>query len=214
MDPQARQLATRLTAAFNGGGAASSSPWLWRPLLQLLAQGQPVTADQLAAATGRTTEEIRDVLSANPDTEYDEHGRVVGSGLTQRPTPHRFEVDGRTLYTWCALDTLIFPAVLGLTAQVSSPCHATGTTIRVTVEPDRVTAIEPADAVVSVVTPDTATSIRSAFCDQVHFFSSHAAAQPWLKVHPGATVLPIADAHQLGRPLTEALDSGRGAPSG
>jgi hypothetical protein len=46
-----------------------------------------------------------DSYSVRYDTEYDAHGRVVfGSGLTLRPNPHRFEVDGRTLYTWCALD--------------------------------------------------------------------------------------------------------------
>ena len=113
MDVQAQQLATRLSAAFNGGGAAGDRPWLWRPLLHLLAQGEPVTVDQIAQATGRTPDQVREALAANPDTVFDQDGRVVGSGLTQNPTPHHFEVDGRQLYTWCALDTLAFPAVLG-----------------------------------------------------------------------------------------------------
>ncbi|WP_445261008.1 organomercurial lyase MerB [Pseudonocardia sp. D17] len=151
MDSQAQQLATRLTAAFNGGGAASARPWLWRPLLQLLAQGRPVTVEQIAQATGRTPDQVRGALAANPDTEYDESGRITGSGLTQNPTPHHFEVDGRKLYTWCALDTLIFPAVLGRPARVTSPCHATGTPVRLTVEPDQVTSVEPTTAVVSIV---------------------------------------------------------------
>jgi len=205
MDSSAQQLATRLTAAFNGGGAASARPWLWRPLLHLLAHGEPVTVQQLAAATGRTGDEVRHALAANPDTEYDETGRVVGSGLTLRPTPHHFEVDGRTLYTWCALDTLVFPAVLGQPARVTSPCHANGTPVRVTVEPDKVTHVEPATAVVSLVTPDAPASIRTAFCDQVHFFATPDAATDWLGQHPGATVLPVADAYELGRPLTQAL---------
>ena len=205
MDTIAAQLATRLTAAFNGGGAASARPWLWRPLLRLLATGGPVSLDQLAAATGHTTGQVREALAAIPDTEYDETGRIVGSGLTLRPTPHRFETGGNTLYTWCALDTLVFPAILGQPAQVTSRCHTTGTPVHLTVEPDQITHVEPATAVVSIVTPDTLESIRSAFCNQVHFFASADAAQPWLERHPGATTLPVTEAFALGRPLSDAL---------
>ncbi len=209
MDAQARQLATRLTTAFASAPSADARGWLWRPLLQLLARGEPVTATDLAAATGRTPEQIRQALAGLPDTEYDEAGRIVGSGITLRPTPHHFEVDGRQLYTWCALDTLIFPALLGRPARVTSPCHTTGTPVHLTVAPDKVARVEPATAVVSLVTPEDLTSIRSAFCNQVHFFASPAAAEPWLAQHPGATVLPVEQAFELGRPLVNTF-SGRG----
>ena len=79
-------------------------PWLWMPLLKLLALGDPVDVSDLAAATGRAGEEVRTALKAMGDTEYDGSGRIIGQGLTQRPTQHRFEVNGEQLYTWCALD--------------------------------------------------------------------------------------------------------------
>lgn len=208
-----QQLATRLSARFTGAGASSDRPWLWRPLLALIATGRPVGIDEIAAATGRTGDEIRAALTAMPDTEYDEHGRVVGAGLTQRATPHRFEIDDHILYTWCALDTLAFPAVLHRPARVTSACHATGTPIRLTVTPDDVSAVDPATAVVSVVTPDTPDSIRAAFCNHVHFFTDPAAAQPWLDRHPDATVLPVADAYQLGKPLIAAMLDDNTPPS-
>lgn len=75
-------------------------------------------------------------------------------------------------------------------------------------EPDQVTSVEPATAVVSLVTPDDLASVRSAFCNQVHFFATPDAASNWLHQHPGATVLPVAEAFQLGRPLTEKLLAG------
>lgn len=200
-----QQLAAALTSAFSGAPGAAGRPWLWQPLLRLLAHGEPVTAGQLAQATGRSEGQVRQALAALPDTEYDSLGRVAGSGITLNPTPHRFEVDGIGLYTWCALDTLIFPAVLGKPAHVTSPCHATGTPVHLTVEPGKVTSVQPAGAVVSIVTPGTCSSIRAAFCDQVHFFASPEAAQPWLDQHPGATVLPVHDACQLSRPLTQTL---------
>jgi alkylmercury lyase len=204
MSEASQRLADRLTAAFNGGGT-SSEPWLWRPLLKLIATGQPVTTDQLAEATGRPPGDIRRALQAMPDTEYDQSGRIIGSGLTQRPTSHRYESNGRRLYTWCALDTLIFPAVLATTAHVESPCHATGTPIRLTVSPAEVTDVDPPTAVVSIVTPDDMASVRASFCNQVHFFASPDAAGHWLGEHPEATVVPVADAHQLGVPLTRTL---------
>lgn len=151
-----------------------------------------------------------------PDTEFDGAGRVVGWGITQRPTPHHFEVDGRHLFTWCALDTLMFPALLGHAASVSSPCHATGEPVhvRVDVAPDRVSHVTPADAVVSIVTPGETASIRGAFCNQVHFFANAGAARPWLAEHPGASVLPVREAFELGRPLVAQMAAGAGAGAG
>lgn len=200
---------TGLAARLNDtlGSAPGARSGLWRPLLRLLAAGRPVTTGRLAAATGRTDEDIRQALADMPDTEYDQNGRIVGSGLTLNPTPHRFETGGRTLYTWCALDTLVFPAVLGRTVDVTSPCHATGAPIRLTVEPDRISSVEPDTAVVSIVTPDAPTSIRAAFCNQSHFFASPDTAKDWLGRHPGATVLPVAEAHTLSRPLTERFST-------
>lgn len=193
----------------NSGGTsgqrAGVGALLGRPLLRLLAQGEPVTIDQLAIATGRSTEQVRRALAAAPDTEYDNTGRIVGSGITLNPTPHRFEVDGKQLYTWCALDTLVFPAILGKPATVSSPCHATGELVWVQVAPDGVTGVDPATAVVSLVAPDDCCSVRASFCNQVHFFSSHEAALPWLAEHRGASVVPVAAAHRLGRPIIDTL---------
>lgn len=178
---------------------------LFGPLLQLLAKGKPVAVEDLAAATGRPADEIRAALDALPDTEWDDFGRVVGNGLTLRPTPHRFELDGKQLYTWCALDTLIFPALLGRSARVESPSYGTGTLVRVRVGPDGITDVDPDTAVMSIVTPDAPTSVRAAFCNQVHFFATAADAAPWLAEHPGATVIPVAAAYELGRTFIDEL---------
>ena len=184
--------------------------WLQPVLLRLVAGGEPVTVADLAVAAGRPEPDVRAALAQMPDTEFDDSGRVVGWGITQRTTPHRFNVNGRHLFTWCALDTLMFPALLGKPAQVSSPCHATGEPVEVQVDvhPDRVTSFTPAEAVVSIVTPGQAGSIRGAFCNQVHFFASADAAGPWLAEHPEASVLPVVEAFELGKPLVAQIAAG------
>lgn len=74
-------------------------PTMLVPLLRLLAAGEPVTVEALAAAVGLPVDEVTRRLAAVPDTEYDEQGRIVGQGLTLRPTRHRFTVAGQELYT-------------------------------------------------------------------------------------------------------------------
>ena len=198
------QLLSRLDDALTDGRDVTAQPWLWRPLLHLLATGDPASPEDIATATRRPVDDVRAMLTELPSLEFDEHGRVVGSGITLRPTPHRFEVDKRTLYTWCALDTLIFPGILGRTAHVTSPCHATGDPIRLTVKPEQITNLEPATAVVSLVAPDPGAPIRAGFCNHVHFFRSSEAAHPWLAEHPDAAVLPVQNALELGHRLAAA----------
>ena len=189
-------------------------PALLVPLLRMLAHGEPVDIEQLAAETGRSIEEVRSGLAAVPDTEYDDAGRIIGQGLTLRPTRHRFTVDGQELYTWCALDTLMFPVLIDRTATIESSSPASGQPIRVTATPDQVTSVEPTTAVVSLVNAEDMSSIRSSFCNQVHYFTSAEDAQPWLAEHPSAEVFQVADAYQLGAALTTNLLDRLGAGTG
>ena len=186
-------------------GETGMQPWLWLPLMKLLALGDPVDVADLAAATGRPEEETRAALEAMADTEYDGSGRIVGQGLTQRPTQHRFEVDGEQLYTWCALDTLIFPTLLGAPARIESAYKSTGTPVRVRVDSSGVTSVEPATAVVSLVNPEDMSSVRSSFCNQVHFFASPEEAGPWLENHPEGTIVPVQEAYRLASTMAEKM---------
>ena len=172
----------------------------------MLARCAPVSIDDLVAVTGRSLTEVREVIASLADLETDDQGRIVGYGLTLVPTAHLFEIGGKLLYTWCALDTLAFPYVLGEAASVESPCHTTGAPVRVRIDPEvGITSVEPATAVVSVVPRSAAPSVRESFCNQVHFFASEEAARPWLADHPGAQIVPVADAQDLSCSLVDAL---------
>ncbi|WP_028272478.1 organomercurial lyase MerB [Arthrobacter sp. UNC362MFTsu5.1] len=186
------QVTDRLASSETG-----MQPWLWLPLLKLISLGDPVDAADLAAATGRPVEEVRAALEAMTDAEYDGSGRIVGMGLTQRATRHRFEVDGEQLYTWCALDTLIFPTLLGASARIESAYDSASTPVRLRLGSAGVTGVEPATAVVSLINPEDISSVRSSFCNQVHFFASPEEAEPWLKDHPEGTVIPVEEAYRL-----------------
>ncbi len=134
----------------------------------------------------------------------DEGGNVVGAGLTLRETPHVFEVDGRRLYAWCALDTLMFPVLLEKAARVSSSCAQTDTPIRLSVTPEAVLDVDPRGTVVSLVLPEASCDVRTAFCVHSNFFASAAAARPWLEEHAGGAVVPVADLFDIGREVARS----------
>lgn len=78
----------------------------------------------------------------------------------------------------------------------------------VDVDPDRVSTVSPAEAVVSIVTPGETATIRGAFCNQVHFFASADAAGPWLRRAPRRECPAGREAFELGRPLIARMAAG------
>ncbi|UPK03123.1 organomercurial lyase MerB [Bradyrhizobium sp. 170] len=212
-DPASANLSDRLVASVGQAASARTTPGLYRALLRLLSHGEPVTITELAAAAGQAFDVVQRAVAGWNDTEYDEQGRIIGWALTLRPTQHRFNIDGRQLYTWCALDTLFFPAVIGRPARVESPCAATGVPIRLTVDPTAgVSALDPSAAVVSIVTPEQMSSVRTAFCNPGRFFATPDAARAWQCKYPGMEVLSVVDAHRASRPLSEMLLNGSAPP--
>jgi alkylmercury lyase len=199
-----RELAAHITAPMRiTGGRAFLE--IVPPTLDLLAKGKPASQEEIAAASGKSPEAVQAALGQFPSTEWDEQGRIVGLGLTLHPTPHRLELEGRTLFAWCALDALLFPILLGLPASIESPCRDTGESVQTEMAPARIETVEPPSAVVSIVAARDLASVRSVFCENVHFFASPEAASRWSQRHPEATILSVEEAFHLGRLIAEGL---------
>jgi alkylmercury lyase len=182
-----------LADALAGTFPACDDAPLARALLRRLADGRPVAAS---------------VPARWPNVEFDENGRVVAfGGLSLMPTAHRFTVDGRRLYTWCAWDTLFLPALLERTAQVRSRCGVTGLDVRLTVDPSGVRDADHEPLWVSFPAPSSTSvaDITGSFCCHVHFLAGRAAADEWLSRHPGGTALTLHEAFELGRRATCCL---------
>jgi len=186
----------------------SNQPRLFTQLLHLIAQGKLVSPEKIATALRISRDEITAALGLMPSVEFDQEGNIIGSGLTLTPTPHHFHVGDHKLFTWCALDTLIFPVILKQSARVESLCPVSEVEVKLIVTPDGVKDLEPASAVVSIVIPkasEACCDVRGAFCNQVHFFRSSEEASTWLTGHPGAIILTVDEAYQMGRILINHL---------
>jgi alkylmercury lyase len=174
-----------------------------------LAQGAPLLESTLATALGMPPGAVAELLehpTLKSLTYRDPEGRLVGfGGLAVREMPHRFEVRGRTLYTWCAWDSLFIPVILGVEARVESPAPGGGGRVRLSVAPEGVTHLEPRGAVMSFLLPSAQTFQADAlkaiasFCHYIFFFPDRPAAATWTGAHPETTVISVADAFELGR---------------
>ena len=172
------------------------------PLLRLLAEeGKPVEPSRLATASHASLEEV-EALVQSSDIEVETTGQIVGWGLTLRPTPHQFHLGEQIFYGWCALDTLIFPALLEKTGTVVSTCPATGEQIRLLETPEAIVNLSPASAVISARSPGEAADpcrVRDGYCREGHFFVSREVASRWPSLHPQASLFSVEEAADLGR---------------
>jgi alkylmercury lyase len=158
-------------------------------LIRQLAAGQPISSAHLAATLDMEEMAVGAVLRQMSDVDYDTGGNVVGFGLSLVPTAHQFIVNGQTLYTWCALDTFLYTALLGQPAEVVSHCPITARPIALRMSPTGISELTPASSVISLVIPDgsVADCRRSAFCNHGHFFATAEAGAQWLHDHPMAS---------------------------
>jgi alkylmercury lyase len=181
---------------------------LIRALYSQLADALPVEHETLAEVLNLSPVAVRRALDSLPHRliEFDGHGRVTEfGGLGLNPTPHRFNVRGNPLYTWCALDSLFIPPILAETAVIVSTAPTTGDQIHLTVGPTGLQDVEPREAVMTIATPEVAVmrasesvaDVQFAFCDWVHFFASPEAAHEWLQDNRGPVVVTVAQAHAL-----------------
>ena len=183
---------------------------LYRELLR----GVPVSDNQIAQVQIRDVHDVSALLQAPALDSLiyrDDDGLIVGfGGLAVVPMNHRFRVNGRTLYTWCAWDALFLVDVLNVRAEIESTCPQTGTAIHVTVSRAGVERIEPKEAVISFLFPDAPLFEQSAgqtiasFCHYVHFLASPEVAEQWTAKHEGTFALSVDDGFRLGRMHNDA----------
>jgi len=181
--------------------------------IRLLAKGEPVRAEMVAAKLGIPKKIAQSVFDASRGKgEWDSEGRLIGSALTLVPTPHHFRVMDNDLYTWCAHDTIFLPGLLGMTAEVMSPDPLNGDLIKLVITPKGPESYTPKSAVLTIFqASEPATGPTSAVCTNSFYFTSQASAEAWSHDRPGVIVITVEDAfsqmkQMLLDPLQPILD--------
>lgn len=174
-------------------------------LYALLAEGQPVAIERLAQEMAVPEVDVKTVLDSWRGVFYDNLNRVIGFwGMTIKEMKHHFEVNGKTVFTWCAWDALFIPELLNATANITSQCTTTGNEIRLSVSPHGIESCSPQGVMVSFLTPDEdklSENIIANFCHYVHFFVSTEAGEQWFASHEGSFLLSLNDAFMVGKKM-------------
>lgn len=168
---------------------------------RLLARGQPVSLDAIADEADEPSTDVETMFAELPGVFFDDQRRVVGFwGLSLGETRHCVELDGRTLFTWCAWDTLFIPLIVGAAARVVSRSPVDDAEVEVEVTRGGATA--NAEIMVSMVRPDPVTfqsNVISAFCHHIYFFESREAGESWAKERDDILLLTLDEAFALGK---------------
>lgn len=180
--------------------------------MHLLATGQPVTLTQVSEVTvalGIDSQAAAELLDAW--TERNEHGDVVGLGLTLNRTSHQMTIGDTRVYAWCAMDTLIFPMVLDRPIIVASTAPDSGDIVRLRALPGAVADIHPSDAVVTwpvrtaqQVDLGSTGGIWASFCHHSFFFPYRAQAEQWAADRDNIEVLSLPDGLTVAQQLAAA----------
>ena len=180
--------------------------------IRLLAEGEPVSPAQIAEAADLSVDQVEATLRDVVDIEWTDDGPVEGFGLTRRPTTHRIRIGDADLYTWCAMDTLLFAALLERPLQITSPDGETGEPLHLETDGRRVTAADPPSIVVSWFFDPSATRFRASVCQFGHFFATPDSAATWAARYPQGGVLTLDEAMEASRALvSEMFGAGDGA---
>ena len=156
-----------------------SGAGLLLPGFPLLALGEPLTMGQIAGASGANEQEVEKTLS-QARCAFDDSGRLIDLfGMTLAPTNHRVEIDGKVVFSCCALWTHVIPKILDRAVLVESIDPLSREIVRLDIAPGGVQSITPETALATMAAADAASieqDVGSAFCRHVrHFVPSDSA---------------------------------------
>jgi alkylmercury lyase len=176
-------------------------------LLREVAQGQPVAPTQVAKRLGAPVEAIEAFLAKSTLSPFVHRNgdRVAGFwGLSVVPTRHQLRIDGRGLWAWCAVDTLLYAQLLVKTIEIETRDPETEQVSRLIVSPSRIESAEPPNITVSMVRPQTAdfttnSGLRASACHFIFFFAARASAERWQAKHPETVLLSLDEAFMFAK---------------
>jgi len=157
-----------------------------------LLKGNPLPKTTFYALIDATKEKADSLLELLG--ELNENDEITAfSGLSITPTNHKFIVQGKTLYTWCALDAILFTEWLDVSSQIISQDPIDNSLIELNIDCDHLVSSNPYPIFLSLVEKMDSCNIRGSFCNHVFFFASEQTAKQWLDSNANGKILTLED---------------------
>jgi len=184
----------------------SAGPLL--PCFPLLAQGEPLPISRIAQAAGVEVRLIEEALRT-ARCRCDEDGCLIDLfGMSLQPTCHRLEINGRVVFSCCALWAHVIPKLVGHSANIESVDPASRQLVRLRVSPDGIESAEPANAMASLAVADSGSinaNVEAAFCRHVRHLTSRQSAQRFAQASPSRRIVTLEGLHQAAMQLHQAI---------
>ena len=150
------------------------------PAFPLLARGQPLGVDEIAEASGVNVDRVTQVLE-NARCERDDDGRLIDLfGMTLSSTLHRLTIDGKVLFSCCALWAHVIPKLVGRLVQVDSVDPSSRESVQLSLSPDGIEGASPAGAAATMAIASQEAvdaDVCAAFCCHVRHLVSRENAE-------------------------------------
>ena len=186
----------------------------WRdagPLLRgfpLLARGRPIPVEAIAEATGARVDLVDRALAV-ARCERDARGRLIDLyGMSLTPTLHRLEIDGKILFSCCALWAHVIPKLVAATVRVESVDPIRREVVRVSVSTEGIESVDPAAsaATLAIATKEAIEAdVGDAFCCQVRHFVSRESAEEFAAARSSCHVLELSELQAAADLLHESI---------
>ncbi|MCP4202670.1 MAG: hypothetical protein GY769_12135 [bacterium] len=179
----------------------------------LLAQGRPMSVDEIARAAGterRLVEEAVDAARCKRDAQ----ARLIDLyGMTLTPTLHRLTIDGKVLFSCCALWAHVIPKLVDSKVQVESVDPLRRELVRLSVSPSGVESADPPGVAASLAVATQKAidaNVCAAFCCQVLHFVSRESAEEFAAARPTCHVVELSELQEAADELHRSIWSAIG----
>jgi alkylmercury lyase len=174
----------------------------------LLAQGRPVSVEEIAKAAGTEVSQVEQAVDA-ARCERDAQGRLVDLyGMTLTPTLHRLEIDGKILFSCCALWAHVIPKLVDRTVQVDSVDPMRRELVRLAVSPAGLESADPPGAAATLAVAGQEAidaDVCGAFCCQVRHFVSRESAEEFAAIGPTCHAIELSELQGAAERLHQAI---------
>lgn len=160
-----------------------------------------------ASRLGLDFDQTRRKLASEDLIHFDSAGEItVAYPFSGRPTVHRVEIEGRTVYAMCALDALGIAQMIGRPIDITSRDPVTADEISVGLQPNGTATWKPTAAVVVTGRACEGASFQGC-CQVLNFFASARNAESYLDQRQDVRghVISLPEAIEAGRRIFGAV---------
>ena len=157
-----------------------------------LLKGRPLPRGRFSEVTDVPIDKAHQIIQQYG--EVNKEGEIVGYlGLSLNKTVHQLNFDNKTLYAWCAMDSILLPRYLMHRWEIISIDPITDIPVKLSISDNLLEWTRPVPLFISWVEKADSCDIKSSFCRHSFFFGSEDAANKWLEKNPLGKISKVED---------------------